>query len=69
MLVKAVFTQIVGEEDGAPALGVAGCELTVVLELATDSHPAFVSVKVYVAPDARVTTPLPSIVGPLGVKV
>ena len=52
------------------ALGVAGCASTTTLELAADSQPAaFVSVKVYVAPAASVTTPLPSTVGPLGVKV
>ena len=52
------------------ALGVAGCASITTLELATDSQPAaFVSVKVYVAPAANVTTPLPSTVGPLGVKV
>ena len=38
--------------------------------LAADSQPVgLVSVKVYVAPAARVTTPLPFTVGPLGVNV
>ena len=50
--------------------GVAGCASTTTLELAADSQPAaLVSVKVYVAPAGRVTTPLPSTLGPLGVNV
>ena len=57
-------------EPTVGADGVAGCASTTTLELAADSQPAaFVSVKVYVAPAARVTTPLPSTVGPVGVKV
>ena len=52
------------------ALGATGCASTTTSKLAADSQPAaFVSVKVYVAPAARVTTPLPSTVGPLGVNV
>ena len=54
----------------AGALGVAGCASTTTSELAADSQPAaFVSVNVQVAPAARVTTPLPSTVGPVGVNV
>ena len=57
-------------EPTVGADGVAGCASTTTLELAADSQPAaFVSVKVYVAPAASVTTPLPSTVGPVGVNV
>ena len=52
------------------ALGVAGCALTVMLELALDVHPSvFVTVNVYVTPADAVTTPLPSTVGPVGLNV
>ena len=53
------------------ALGVAGCASITTSKLDADSQPAaFVSVNVYVAPAARVTSPVvPSTVGPLGVKV
>ena len=55
----------------SPSLSLhVGSESTTTLELARDSQPAaFVSVNVYVAPAASVTTPLPSTVGPVGVKV
>ena len=46
-----------------------GCVLTNMLELAIDVHPSvFVTVNVYV-PALAVTTPLPSILGPLGLNV
>ena len=57
-------------EPTVGTLGVTGCASTTTLELAADSQPAaLVSVNVYVAPAAKVTTPLPSTLGPLGVKV
>ena len=52
------------------ALGVVGCVLTTMLVLALDVHPSvLVTVNVYVAPAAAVTTPLPSTVGPVGLNV
>ena len=51
------------------ALGVAGCVLTVMLELALDVHPSvFVTVNVYV-PALAVTTPLPDVLTTDGVNV
>ena len=52
------------------ALGVAGCASTTTLELAADSQPAaLVSVNVYVAPAANVTTPVAASTVALGVNV
>ena len=57
----------------APAVGAPGAYTYVSLptsKLASVSQPtALVSVNVYVAPAANVTTPLPSTVGPLVVNV